>query len=252
MAHKQPHAEFEFFGPHGPALLLLALPLTVLGLAYGCNERGCMQLLPTFWVPGFAPDQPIYTHEAMAAVTGWFALVLLLHLLLPGKHVKGVPLPDGSRLTYKLNGGLRRSASVLSAGRRPRQGSWRCSGHGSSCTAPPSLAISSVHLPMCRQQLGSSASYWSEASSPGCSWPSLNRFQGPAPAAPHVAVRTLPWCQQLPQPNAAAAQPPGPTRRTAPRPLPSPTPAAPQPSPSSSSPTAPPWPSAASAWGCWT
>ena len=27
-----------------------------------------------------------------------------LHLVLPGKRQQGVPLPDGSRLTYKLNG----------------------------------------------------------------------------------------------------------------------------------------------------
>ncbi|KAI8466239.1 MAG: sterol reductase [Monoraphidium minutum] len=94
---------FEFFGPHGPALLVVALPLTVLALPYACNERGCMQLLPTFWVPGFAPGQPLYTHAAMAAVAGWFGLVLLLHVLLPGRRAQGVVLPDGSRLTYKLN-----------------------------------------------------------------------------------------------------------------------------------------------------
>ena len=64
-----------------------------------------MQLYPKFWVPLFTPDQPIYTHTAMAAVAGWFALVLLRHLLLPGNRALGVLLPDGSRLTYKLNGG---------------------------------------------------------------------------------------------------------------------------------------------------
>lgn len=121
MAQGAPHAQqFEFFGPHGPALLLLALPLTVLGLAYGCNERGCMQLYPKFWVPGFAPGQPIYTHEAMAAVAGWFALVLLLHLILPGQRAQGVALPDGSRLTYKLNGGPILSAAGAQQRTRPR------------------------------------------------------------------------------------------------------------------------------------
>lgn len=104
MPPRQQHAEFEFFGPHGPALLVVALPLVVVGLTYSCNERGCLELFPSLWVPGFDPDQPLYTHEAMLAVVGWFGLVLMLHLLLPGQKVQGVVLPDGSRLTYKLNG----------------------------------------------------------------------------------------------------------------------------------------------------
>jgi delta14-sterol reductase len=100
----QPHQSYEFFGPHGTALLILAMPLVVLALPYGCNARGCLQLYPKLWVPGFAPNQPLYTHAAMAAVAGWFGLVLALHLLLPGQRARGVVLPDGSRLTYKLNG----------------------------------------------------------------------------------------------------------------------------------------------------
>lgn len=41
----------------------------------------------------------------MLAALGWFLLVLLLHVLLPGKQALGAPLPDGSgrRLKYKLN-----------------------------------------------------------------------------------------------------------------------------------------------------
>jgi len=101
---QQHQHSYEFFGPHGTALLVLSMPLVVLSLPFACNERGCMQLFPRFWIPGFEPGKPLYTHQAMAAVTGWFALVLALHLLLPGQHAKGVVLPDGSRLSYKLNG----------------------------------------------------------------------------------------------------------------------------------------------------
>jgi len=36
-------------------------------------------------------------------VLGWFFSLVALHLLLPGKRVQGVVLPDGSKLTYKLN-----------------------------------------------------------------------------------------------------------------------------------------------------
>jgi hypothetical protein len=102
---RQHAQQYEFFGPHGPALLLLALPAVVLLLPYACNERGCAEFAPKLSLPGFAPGQPLYTHAAMGVVAGWFALVLLLHLILPGQWAQGVALPDGSRLTYKLNGG---------------------------------------------------------------------------------------------------------------------------------------------------
>ena len=106
MAHTTTHGfEYEFFGPYAPILIMLALPGVVLGLVYACNASGCFSL----WhglasLPGFPPGQQLYTHEAMAAVLGWFGLVLLLHLLLPGERARGVPLADGRRLEYKLNG----------------------------------------------------------------------------------------------------------------------------------------------------
>lgn len=102
---RQPPPDFhwEFFGPYGPALLVLALPAVVLALPWACNAGGCLRLWPELYVPGFPPGQPLYTHEAMAAVVGWFALVLGLHLLLPGTAATGVLLPNGRRLTYKLN-----------------------------------------------------------------------------------------------------------------------------------------------------
>lgn len=86
-------------------MLVLALPCVVLGLVYACNSEGCFQLSQlTPELPGFPADQPLYSHTAMAAVVGWFLLVLLLHVLLPGEQAQGVLLPSGRRLSYKLNG----------------------------------------------------------------------------------------------------------------------------------------------------
>lgn len=96
--------QYEFFGPWGPALLVPALPAVVLGLVWACNESGCLSLTPTPWAPGFPAGRSLYSHQAMAAVLGWFSLVLVLHLLLPGAHMQGVALPNRRRLTYKLNG----------------------------------------------------------------------------------------------------------------------------------------------------
>jgi hypothetical protein len=103
--HQSSHFEYEFFGPYGAALLVLALPCVVLGLVYVCNSEGCVQLSHLLSsIPGFPSDQPLYSHAAMAAVVGWFCLVLLLHVVLPGDEAQGVLLPSGRRLTYKLNG----------------------------------------------------------------------------------------------------------------------------------------------------
>ena len=37
-------AEFEFFGPHVPGLLLFILPAVLYGLIFGCNRDGCLLL----------------------------------------------------------------------------------------------------------------------------------------------------------------------------------------------------------------
>lgn len=97
--------DFEFFGPHGPALLLFALPAVVLGLVFACNGDGCLSLYPTLSVPGFPAGARLFSWEALAAFSAWFGAVLLLHLVLPGRRAEGVVLPNGGRLTYKLNGG---------------------------------------------------------------------------------------------------------------------------------------------------
>jgi hypothetical protein len=45
----------------------------------------------------------------------WFAFQAVLYLVLPGEIADGVPLPDGSRLKYKLNGHLAFWISLLLA-----------------------------------------------------------------------------------------------------------------------------------------
>jgi hypothetical protein len=95
---------YEFFGPYGPALIVVALPVVVAGLVFACNPVGCLRLWPSLEVPGFPPGTHLYEHEAMLAVLGWFLLILLLHKLLPGQTLQGVKLPSSGRLSYKLNG----------------------------------------------------------------------------------------------------------------------------------------------------
>ncbi|KAJ9511145.1 hypothetical protein QJQ45_013223 [Haematococcus lacustris] len=101
-AHTDCHA-YEFFGPHVPAALIVVLPLVLYGLVYACNSQGCLQLYPSLSIPGFPPDQKLWSTEAFAVYLGWVLGLALLHRLLPGRSVQGVVLPNGTRLTYKLN-----------------------------------------------------------------------------------------------------------------------------------------------------
>ncbi|KAG2485661.1 hypothetical protein HYH03_015633 [Edaphochlamys debaryana] len=94
---------FEFFGPHGPAVLVFVLPLVCYGLIYGCNKESCLSLWPEFHLPSPPQNITFYSHEAMLAFVGYFLTVALLHVVLPGQRAEGVMLPNGKRLTYKLN-----------------------------------------------------------------------------------------------------------------------------------------------------
>ncbi|KXZ54584.1 hypothetical protein GPECTOR_4g649 [Gonium pectorale] len=103
MAGKEKQHHYEFFGPHGPAILVFVLPLVCYGLIIGCNKDSCLQLWPDFRLPELPSSLRLYTHEATLAYLAWFFGLALLHLLLPGQRVEGVLLPNGKRLTYKLN-----------------------------------------------------------------------------------------------------------------------------------------------------
>ena len=69
------------------------------------RQRGSL-IVPTTtaawgWLLGRVPAP---TPTAAAIVLGWLLLQGLLYLYAPGKLVNGMPLADGSRLVYKLNG----------------------------------------------------------------------------------------------------------------------------------------------------
>lgn len=107
MAKNGKKIHFEFQGPYlGPLGILLGLPAVCYALFYACNAQGCMHFVPQFSLPGFPEGQVFFTWEALAVFLGWFGLLVALHLLLPGERAQGTVLPDGSRLTYKLNGGF--------------------------------------------------------------------------------------------------------------------------------------------------
>jgi len=66
------------------------------------NDGALLPSAESDWRGFFAAIAP--TGEAMGVYLGWFAFQALLQLVAPGEVVEGLPLPDGSRLRYKING----------------------------------------------------------------------------------------------------------------------------------------------------
>jgi delta14-sterol reductase len=81
---------------------MLGLPGVCYALVRVCNPASCLQLAPFALPP--APAGGYVSAAGFAAYFGWMALCVALHLLLPGERRQGTQLPDGTRLTYKLNG----------------------------------------------------------------------------------------------------------------------------------------------------
>lgn len=83
---------------------LLALPAVVY-YVYFCVAFNAGALLPgaeSDWAGFLSAIVP--TFQALAVYLGWFAFQALLHIVLPGRVVEGLPLEDGSRLRYRMNG----------------------------------------------------------------------------------------------------------------------------------------------------
>jgi hypothetical protein len=74
-------------------------------LVFFCLRFNGGALLPSpasDWSGFFAAIVP--TWEAAAVYVSWFGFQVLLQLIAPGPAVEALALPDGSRLTYKING----------------------------------------------------------------------------------------------------------------------------------------------------
>ncbi len=85
-------------------LNLLLLPLIVYYLYFcvGFNDGALIPAGKADW-HGFA-RAIVPTWQALVVYLGWFAFQALLQLAVPGPVVEGLPLPDGTRLRYRLNG----------------------------------------------------------------------------------------------------------------------------------------------------
>ncbi|XP_022081508.1 delta(14)-sterol reductase-like [Acanthaster planci] len=92
---------YEFGGPIGTLFIMLTLPPFIYYLYFTCSKDICrLQLLPAFsydW-------RDYYDREAYLLFLGWIALQAFFYMLPVGSVVKGLPLRNGRRLEYRLNG----------------------------------------------------------------------------------------------------------------------------------------------------
>lgn len=93
----------HFGGPFGALALTLIMP----GVSF--YLWSCVALHDgSLWVPRSLDDVlamvPAPTWRATAILAGWLGLQVVLQLVCPGKVVTGAQLPNGERLSYKLNG----------------------------------------------------------------------------------------------------------------------------------------------------
>src|SRR5579872_543847 len=102
----RPKANYGLGGVPMVFLLLLALPPFVYYMLFCVAENGGALFLPTsgqdfarIFSRVAAPDG-----ASVLAFGLWFGLQVLLQIYAPGKLEEGLPLSDGSRLKYKMNG----------------------------------------------------------------------------------------------------------------------------------------------------
>jgi protein-S-isoprenylcysteine O-methyltransferase Ste14 len=92
----------------GAVAMLVGLPLLVYYVWICLSDYAGALVIPTSvaeWAR-LLGRVPAPTPRAVAIVLGWLLIQGLLHVLLPGKRRDGMPLADGARLPYKMNGWL--------------------------------------------------------------------------------------------------------------------------------------------------
>ncbi|EHB17975.1 Lamin-B receptor [Heterocephalus glaber] len=110
-----PRKEMEFGGVPGALLIMLGLPAVALLLLSLCREDdpSLLRFRPTW--PALCD---LWEPRAAALYLLWLSVQALFYLLPVGKVVEGLPLVDGRRLKYRLNGfsAFVLTAAVLGAG----------------------------------------------------------------------------------------------------------------------------------------
>lgn len=93
--------ELEFGGVLGALLLPLLLPCTVLYLLHSCRSDAASLLSLPLPLPTLGE---LWDPLALALVLGWCGFQALIYIMPIGSVTHGMPLRDGTRLSYRING----------------------------------------------------------------------------------------------------------------------------------------------------
>ena len=105
---------YEFGGPIGALMTTLVLPPLVLALTYFASI-GQISLDPAaIYASSFSHDMTTFLY-CFIGIFAWFAFQVVLERFLPCELVQGAPLPNGKRLTYRINGHLAFWITILVA-----------------------------------------------------------------------------------------------------------------------------------------
>jgi Delta14-sterol reductase len=85
----------------GGLVLLVALPPFTYYVWICVNDFGGLLVVPSLDLLSRIPAPTVIS---VVFYGGWFLLQALLQIVAPGKMHEGLPLPDGTRLKYKMNG----------------------------------------------------------------------------------------------------------------------------------------------------
>lgn len=110
----------EFMGLPGALGITFGLPFVVIALHLVTNTTYSIHGIDLDW-PAVVKQLPqskddiislCFDRQSWLAYLAWFASTALLDLILPGKHMDGIELRDGTKLRYNINGKAVSSAFV--------------------------------------------------------------------------------------------------------------------------------------------
>lgn len=96
---------YEFGGPIGALLTIIALPPFILALTYFASI-GQISLDPAdIYASSYSHHLPTFL-KCFMGLLAWFLFQVILERFLPCELVQGAEIPNGRRLTYRINGHL--------------------------------------------------------------------------------------------------------------------------------------------------
>ena len=95
---------YEFLGPPGAFLLIFLVPAAVYILFFVCSDSsgGCPPPIST--LTDKVSWEGLWDPQAIIIYFAWYAFCVIAWYVLPGDWVEGLPMRNGMKKAYKING----------------------------------------------------------------------------------------------------------------------------------------------------